>query len=659
MISSLVRQLCCILLVLLPSANAFALSPTAFVADSAGVDTSRKPTILPIPFVGSIDKDLPSSSVVTDSERNYIDYRYLPDLLVLSAGAFTHEFGAPGEFPDVTLRGVGGASLSFLGDGIRLNDPLFGLFNPTFIPLEQVERIEVVSGTQAYLHGLNSTGGAFNLLSKSLKALRAQSRLRYSESAFGYSLVDGSVSRDIVRGLNVSAGAQHTTFGPRFTNGGQDAWNGRVKLRYNVSKVINLMVAETYNQDQLALNGGIDISATPDSLRFDRLQATVRNTDAYEKTTRNDLQLGAAMRLLCDTTAVSTLTLWHSSQVREFRDGENAPFPPRLPVRQDQRSQWYGLSGRHHQAFGPNVLDAAVELQTQRVLVTPATDERLATLLGLDGSILLRPVSGVGFQPSVRIDRYLHEFRIGYGFRGTASVGGGAELFGGYSRSFRFPTFEERFGLDTLLSSGLTDESIERHHLFEGGIRWDPDSSLSASIGAFHRTVFGPISALRDSGSASPFRFAQGAKMILQGFDGRLMARAGKFFIEGRAVYLEQQTDGGGETTVPRWTVSGGVYYWAKLFEDHLNLKAGIRGNYFSAFTGQEFNQQALVYLGGGQSFPIPAAGTLDLVLLARLGDAHLHFVVDNVLDREYVTAAYYPMTQRAFRFGLSWEFLN
>ncbi len=189
---------------------------SAFTKSSSVSDSARRQFIVPIPLVGSIDRSLPSTDIITDSMRDFYDYRFTADLLSLSSGMFMREFGSPGLIPDITIDGLGAHEIAFLYDGIELNDPLFGIFNPYLIPTESLERIEYITGSEASLYGLNSTDAAIDIVTKSKKAIHAYSRLRYSESGNGYSLIDGMVSQDIIHGLNITAGAQHTTYGPGY-----------------------------------------------------------------------------------------------------------------------------------------------------------------------------------------------------------------------------------------------------------------------------------------------------------------------------------------------------------------------------------------------------------------------------------------------------------
>ena len=52
-------------------------------------------------------------------------------------------------------------------------------------------------------------------------------------------------------------------------------------------------------------------------------------------------------------------------------------------------------------------------------------------------------------------------------------------------------------------------------------------------------------------------------------------------------------------------------------------------------------------------------AGTVDFLLIAHIGSAYVHFVWENLLDRQYIMRIFYPMPERNIRFGISWDFLD
>ena len=219
---------------------------------------SLRSSVVPIPYVGSIEHS--PTYLITDSTANFFDYNYAGDFPKIIPGLFTYDIGSPGQSHGITIDGLDNRNIAFLNDGVLLNEPLTGTFNPYLYPTENVERVENITGTSAFWYGLNSNAGAINFVTKSRKSIHPSTRIRYSEEAYGHGFIDRSFSQDIIRGMNVSTGAFHQVYDGRFLNSKFDQWNGRMKARYNINNRLDLFASGMYNQTNLGLNGGVDIT---------------------------------------------------------------------------------------------------------------------------------------------------------------------------------------------------------------------------------------------------------------------------------------------------------------------------------------------------------------------------------------------------------------
>jgi outer membrane cobalamin receptor len=617
-------------------------------------DTLRIPPIAAIPSLGSTDRRLAITAVIADSMLYFLDYRSFADLLSLAPGVYVRNLGSTGQWQGITMQGVDDRSIAITVDGILANDPLTGRFNTNFVSTEQLDRIEVVPATQAYFYGFNGTGGATNIVTMNRLAPRPFTRIRYSEGPYGFSFVDGLASQNILRGLNLTIGAAHPLIDGRYPNSGYNAWTARAKLRYNVSSAVNLYFSEIYNSTDLGLNGGID-PATPLHVRFDRIAAAVRSTTARESVNRHDLQLGALARLLPnDTVATTAVTLFYSTALNEYRDGTR--------IAQDHRTRWHGMRATQDLYIGEQYLYVGAEVQSRRIIASSATGNHRATLSSLFGRTEFRAGTVIQLTPSLRIDRYAGTNRIAYGVTATASPAAWVGLTGGYSRSYRFPTFQERFWQDSVVSADRTDFDTERHDVTEIALRLSDDQSdrrIDAAL--FHRTIRNPINILPMEGEfAFPsLLFAQHDRETHRGFHASAHLRVGSFVAEGHAQFTEVTDErGSNPSLVPRWNNAGGLYFWDKLFGGHLDLKIGFKGRYFSSHRGVEYNPQARQFVPSTFT-RVGAASVLDGVLIARIGDAHIHFIWENLFDEEYVITSFYPMPDRGIRFGVRWNFLD
>ncbi|RKX71787.1 hypothetical protein DRP53_00435 [candidate division WOR-3 bacterium] len=117
-------------------------------------------------------KDLSATvSVLTEEE---ISSRYVhttPDLLSFLPGVFIEKTGSFGR-SDIDIRGLGdrGRKVMVLVDGRPVKMGLFGCTVTHSLPLNNVERIEVVRGPASVLYGSDALGGVVNIITKRVES---------------------------------------------------------------------------------------------------------------------------------------------------------------------------------------------------------------------------------------------------------------------------------------------------------------------------------------------------------------------------------------------------------------------------------------------------------------------------------------------------------
>ena len=75
--------------------------------------------------------------------------------------------GIRGVQSDFSVRGAGFGQMLVLVDGVRLNDPQSGHHNGDIpVPLDLVERIEILYGPGSSLFGADAVGGTINIVTR-------------------------------------------------------------------------------------------------------------------------------------------------------------------------------------------------------------------------------------------------------------------------------------------------------------------------------------------------------------------------------------------------------------------------------------------------------------------------------------------------------------
>ncbi len=108
---------------------------------------------------------------------------------------------------DLELRGASYNQVLVLVNGVRMNDPQTGHFDLDLaVPLERVQRIEVLLGPASALFGADAVGGVVNIVTKRPER---GAQMRVQTGSFGTDAVGGSVA-DRWGGWGAAVGADYT-----------------------------------------------------------------------------------------------------------------------------------------------------------------------------------------------------------------------------------------------------------------------------------------------------------------------------------------------------------------------------------------------------------------------------------------------------------------
>ncbi len=162
--------------------------------------------------------------------------------------------------PVVDLRGFNGQpnpSIAVFVDGVRVNEPESNTINFDLIPIQDVERIEVLPGPTA-IFGQNALGGVINIVTKR-GGRTPQATLEVSGGSFNHYRVAASTSgpiKDVDYYLSL---VQDRESGFRdFSDGRVTQASGRVG--YRPSEATDLSVSYTYVNDALEQAGSMRLS---------------------------------------------------------------------------------------------------------------------------------------------------------------------------------------------------------------------------------------------------------------------------------------------------------------------------------------------------------------------------------------------------------------
>jgi vitamin B12 transporter len=107
-----------------------------------------------------------ATTVFTRNDIEKLQVRTLPDLLKTAPGIDIVENGGYGKNTSLYMRGTESDHILVLIDGIKAGSVTSGSAAFQFIPIEQVERVEIIRGPQSSLYGSEAIGGVIQIFTR-------------------------------------------------------------------------------------------------------------------------------------------------------------------------------------------------------------------------------------------------------------------------------------------------------------------------------------------------------------------------------------------------------------------------------------------------------------------------------------------------------------
>ncbi len=115
----------------------------------------------------SLVSEVPASvEIMSARELQTRNIQDISDAVSAIAGVYAKEYGGLGGLKTASIRGSSSSQVLVLVDGQRVNNAQSGDVDLSTIPVEGVERIEVVRGGSSALYGADAVGGVINVLTK-------------------------------------------------------------------------------------------------------------------------------------------------------------------------------------------------------------------------------------------------------------------------------------------------------------------------------------------------------------------------------------------------------------------------------------------------------------------------------------------------------------
>lgn len=561
----------------------------------------------------TLEKTLASVTVIDREQIDRLQPSSLPDLLRGTPGLLLANNGGAGKTTSVFLRGASGSQVLVMVDGVRIGSASAGLAAFQDIPVDQIERIEIVRGPFSSLYGSEALGGVIQIFTRRPDGAFSP-HASASVGSFGTRKGSAGIGGKSGNGwYSVNAAHEETD--------GIDACRGSGTLF--VGCFTDEPDKDGYRNDSLSLQGGYRFSETWDA-EANVLRAEGRNEyDGSFSNVADVVQQVAGAKLRYASGKDLALTLSVGRSVDESDDYKDDVFSSRFDTHRDVGSLQADIGA------GKGLVTLGFDWQRDAVDSDTPFDRTQRVNRALFGE-WQQDFGKNSLQASLRRD---DDSQFGgqttgnlrYGFALTDNL----KLVASYGTAYRAPTFND------LYYPGFSNPQLrpETSRSAEIGLRGTP-GKVGWSISAYETRAddlitFDAVTFLPANVDRARIRGAEAAlDMVLAGWT-----------LRGSATWLDPRNDSDGfnrDHLLPRRAKQS-----ARIDLDRRFGAFSVGGSVYGA--GDRYDDLA-------NQTRLAGYAAVDLRIGYALNDDwRLQLNVDNASDREYETAAYYNQPGRSY----------
>ncbi|AGG87321.1 TonB-dependent vitamin B12 receptor [Rhodanobacter denitrificans] len=561
------------------------------------------------------DQALSSVTVITRADIERLQPLSVPDLLAGLPGLSFANSGGYGQQTSLFLRGSNSTHTLLLVDGVRVASVSAGLAAFEQIPVEQIERIEVVRGPRSSLYGADAIGGviqiftrrgtpggglqpSFSVTTGSNRLLRGQAGLSGGDGHAWYNL---GVGAQYTRGINACRIGAAEAFAGCFTDEpDRDAFRNK-----------NLSASGGYRWDN-----GAELTGT-----WLRSLGEIHFDGSYQNRSRTLQQVAGSSFSFNPLPAWKT-TLSVGQNLDRYDNYENRDFVGYIYSRRNQAAWQNDLSMADNQ-----LLTLGVDWQGEHI---DSDTGFLASRRNNTGGYV--QYQGTFGRHEVQLSaRRDHNGQFGDHNTGAAAWGyhfdHGLRLSASYGSAFHAPTFNDLY---YPYGSGNPQLKPEQSRSAELGLSQQQDA-WNWALNAY-QTRIDQLIALDANYFPSNI-----SKARIRGVEGQLGATLAGWQLQGYLTWLQPRNDDGGANDgkwLPRRP--------GRTARLDLDRRYGAFG------VGASVNAAGRSYDDAANRHPLAGYTTADLRTSWHFApDWQLEARLANVFDRHYETVWYFNQPGR------------
>ncbi|MDF1781534.1 MAG: TonB-dependent receptor [Alcanivoracaceae bacterium] len=312
----------------------------------------------------SIAESLPVGQLIIDRQTiEQSSATTLPDLLSEFGGVHTLKINADSNAgANVDLLGFGstaGQNTLILLDGQRITPSDLSSVDFSAIPLNAIERIEILPASGSVLYGLGAAGGSINIVTR--EKYKTGSKIEVGGGSYQsrYGAVDGAVTTGQLSAFIAASAARADGYRDN-SNSTLNNVFGNVRFQSNAATIY---LSTVVKQQDLRLPGALPFNATDTSLRDDPTAASTPNN--WSEDNNVTVLPGMSLSLTDQLTLITDGSIGRREQSFFYDDYFGGDFTSYTETQTDTysvtpRLQWKVATGflRHNLVAGVDLRNA-------------------------------------------------------------------------------------------------------------------------------------------------------------------------------------------------------------------------------------------------------------------------------------------------------------
>src|SRR5436190_14157561 len=480
----------------------------------------------------------------------------------------------------VNIRGASAGNVLILIDGIPVNDPsvITNYYDLNLLPIDQVERIEIVKGGQSTLYGSDAVAGVINVITKK----PAEKALAFNASASGgsYTTFKNTVG---ISGTNksINYNLQYTDvysqgFSAAYDSTGnknfdKDGFRQHV-LYGSLQWQLTQRLQAKFNGRLSNYNTGVDASAFTDDKDF--------------TSTSKNWQGGAGLSYKLNKGQIN-LNYLYNKVVRTYTDDSSdrsSPFAYYSDSKYEGITHFAELYGNFNTA---NVeLLAGIDFRSNKTNqdyfslgafgpFTTSLKDTLAKMWQLSpyASVILKNDEGLSIEGGIRLNHHSeYGNNITYTFNPCYLIQRKLKIFGNLYSAFKAPALYQLF--DPFY--GNKDLKPEKSTTVEGGLEYFFTDNFRTRVVYFYRDAKDAIQFLLVDPGFFTYQYRNVNRQKSHGIEWEASYKKGRWQWDANYTHISGKTISPFDETgseLPRDTTYNNLYHIPK---DVVNISAGV-----------------------------------------------------------------------------------